>query len=130
MNKKLIIILVILIIIIVGIVIFLATKGNDKDSKKVEVTIKLTAGIPYKWVYEIENENIVKYVKQYTLKDENTNGKVGAPIYINYVFEGVNPGETTVTFKYISIVNEEDIIETKEFIMKVDELNNISLTQK
>lgn len=134
MNKKVIVAIVIVLIIIIGIVIFLLiNNGNDnveEDTKKVEVTIKITAGIPFKWVYEIEDENIIKYVKNYTLKDENVGGITGAPIYVNYVFEGINPGTTKVIFKYVSLENENDAIETKKFIMKVDEQKNISLVEE
>lgn len=134
MSKKVIITIIVVLIIIIGVIIFLLTKNGtnneESDTKKVEVTIKMTAGIPFKWVYEIEDKNIVKYVKRYTLKDENVGGITGAHIYVNYVFEGVNPGKTKVIFKCVSLENENDAIETKKFIMRVDDEKNISLIEE
>ncbi len=103
------------------------TKDKKDSSKEMEITVKLTAGIPYKWVYEIEDENIVRYKKHYTLKDENVGAISGAPVYINFVFEGVKPGKTKVTLKYINIDDENDVMEKIENIMKVDKFNNISI---
>ena len=86
----------------------------------------LNAGIPFKWEFEIEDESIAKFVKSYVVKDENTNGKVGASVYTNYVFKGLKEGKTKITFKFVSITDEK--VEKEEtHTVKVDRNKNISL---
>ena len=114
MKKIFIPIILVLILVIVGIVLFL---NKDDSSNIIELTYKTNGGVPYNWEYEIEDEAIVKFVKSYVIEDKNKNGLVGAPIYTNYVFEGVNDGVTTVTFKYVSINGEVDRVEKNK--MKV-----------
>ena len=100
MNKKIIIIvsLLLLVIIVIGVKIF-------KDDSALELTYETNGGVPFKWEYQIEDESIVEYVKLYVVKDENKNGKVGAPIYTNYVFKGLKKGTTTITFRYVNIID-------------------------
>lgn len=128
MNIK-ILVGVILIVVISGLFIILKYFGPNNSSKLLELTYKKSAGIPYNWKYEIEDENIVKYVKNYVIKNENTGGKVGAPIYTNYVFEGLREGVTTITFKLVHI-NENDIFKEEKTIVKVDKDLNISIVNE
>ena len=121
MNKKIIIIvsLLLLVIIVIGIKLF-------KDDSVLELTYETNGGVPFKWEYQIEDESIVEYVKSYVVKDENKNGKVGAPIYTNYVFKGLKKGTTTITFRYVNIIDNS--ISTEEIInIKVDSNKKISL---
>lgn len=123
MKKELFIVIIVLVVI--GMSLFFIFK--NKSSKEIEITIESTAGIPYKWVYEIEDESIVKFDRKYVIKNENTGGKVGGHIYTNYVFKGIKPGKTKVHFKYISLENENNIYKEETDILKVDNNLNISL---
>lgn len=128
MKKEFIIIGIIVLIIVLGVVIFFVTRKADTDSKKIEITIKSTAGIPYKWVCEIEDESVVELVDKYDLKQKNVElVEGGGPVYTNYVFKGLKKGKTKVHFKYINIDNENDIYEEETDILKVDDNLNISL---
>ena len=48
------------------------------------------------------------------------------PVYINYIFRGLKEGKTTITFKYINVI--DDSIEKEDKVrVKVDKHKNISL---
>ena len=127
MKKEIVTPIIFLLIIVIGLVVFFVIRKVDSDSKKIEITIKSTAGIPYKWVYEIEDESIVKFDRRFVIKDENKGGRAGGHVYTNYVFKGLKPGKTKVHFKYININNEKDIYQEETDILKVDNNLNISL---
>ena len=38
------------------------------SKKRIILTYKISAGIPFKWEFEIKDESIVKFVKQYQIK--------------------------------------------------------------
>ena len=134
MNKYILIgIIVLLIVLLIVLCLwFFVLKGNDKDnnSKVLELTYEINAGIPFKWEYEIEDESIVKFVKSYVVKDENTGAKTGASVYTNYVFEGLKEGTTTITFKTVSITSEYPDSNIEKNIVKVDKDLNISLVEE
>ena len=80
--------------------------GKHKLLKnQTEITYKKSAGIPFRWECKIKDEDIVKYVENYVLKDENVGALCGAPIYINYVFEGLKEGKTIITFQYYNFAD-------------------------
>lgn len=129
MSKKIIIgitivvaVVLLLILVLIGIIYIV-----KEDTKKLEITKEINAGIPFKWEYTIEDSSIVKCSKVYILKDENTNGKVGAPVYKNYVFKGLKEGKTTVIFKLVSITDEDYPSEEEKYNIRVDKDLNISL---
>ena len=130
MNKYILIGIIVLLIVLCFW--FFVLKGNDKDnnSKVLELTYEINAGIPFKWEYEIEDESIVKFVKSYVVKDENTGAKAGASVYTNYVFEGLKEGTTTITFKTVSITGEYPDSNIEKNIVKVDKDLNISLVEE
>ena len=116
-------------IILTIFVLFIAVKfiiPINKSSKELELTYKISAGIPFKWQYEIEDPDVVSFVKSYVVRNENKGAIVGAPIYTKYVFKGLKKGETTITFKIVSITDGTVSNEEKHKV-KVDENNNISL---
>ena len=123
MNKY---IIIGICVIVIGVLAYIFIPKSN-DSKKLELTYEINAGIPFKWVYEIENPSIVQFVESYVLKDENTNGKVGASVYRNYVFKGLKEGSTTITFKEISITDESDIVKEEKTGVRVDKDLNISI---
>ena len=105
MNKYVFLGLGLIVLIIIGIIIKIKT---DNSKKELVLNYKISAGIPFKWVYEIENPEVVEFVKSYVTRDDNKGGKVGAKVYTNYVFRGLKEGETTITFKIVSITGEHE----------------------
>ncbi len=123
MNKY---IIIGICVFVIGVLAYIFIPKTN-DSKKLELTYEKSAGIPFKWVYEIEDPTIVEFVENYVLKDENTGAKTGAPVYVNYVFKGLKEGITNVTFKLVSIDNDDDVMEKSVNKIKVDKDLNISL---
>ena len=127
MNKYLIIGIGLVLLITAGFVVLKIVNKKEESSKQLELTYEINAGIPFKWVYEIEDKSVVEFVKSYVLKDENTGGKVGASVYTNYVFKGLKEGTTTITFKIVSITGEMEDSNIEVHKVKVDKDLNISL---
>ena len=95
MNLKIAIIIIVLLVIL-GISIYILSgnnkknnnnnnsdinnniNNNDDDDKKgkVELVYKINAGIPFKWVYEIEDESIVKFEESYQIRNDNNDEMV------------------------------------------------------
>lgn len=125
MNKVYLIGLILIIMLFVPITLK-HFKTKEKQKNILELTYSINAGIPFKWEVEVEDKSIVKYVKNYVVKDENKGALVGAKVYKNYVFEGLKEGTTTIKFKYI---NFTDNIVSEEIThkVKVDENKNIIL---
>ena len=132
---KIKIIICIVIIIVVCISIFIIKHFNNKnnetikhtDTKKgrLELVYSINAGIPFKWVYEIGDEDIVQFEESYQIRNDNTDGRSGGAIDTKYVFKGIKEGTTTITFKYMNIDGtlEEEIIHH----VSVDKDNNVTL---
>lgn len=123
MNKKVIIYIITLVVLCVSV--FLLVNLLRHRNEKLEITMKSNGGVPYKWIYEIEDESIVKCVKNYVV-DSNKDID-GGYISTNYVFKGLKKGKSKVTFKYISISDNKKIDKKEEFILKVDSNKNVSL---
>ena len=135
MNTKVLIIIgIIILIAIVVLIIILPKKEEDNDNKKnlkeLEITKEINAGIPFKWEYEIKDSDIIEFSNSYVLRDDNTGGKVGASVYTNYVFKGLKAGETTITFRMVSITNEYEPTDEVVYNIKVDNELNIYLINK
>ena len=132
MNIKFFFITMIIIFITTLFIVIKKISPNSiikktKDSKKqLELTYEINAGIPFRWEFEIDDENIVEFVKSYVVRDDNVKGITGASIYTNYVFKGLKEGKTTITFKYIHFT-EGEVVKEKKHTVKVDNKNNISL---
>ena len=123
MNKHLI---TGIIFIAAGVILLIINFNNKKASKELELTYKTNGGVPYKWEYTIEDEEIVKFVKSYEVENQNTDGRVGAPIKTAYVFTGLKEGSTTITFKYVSIVDGK--VDKEEVTkVKVDKSKKITV---
>lgn len=122
MKKRLIII--ILLILILFIIIFFKVRSLFR----LELVYKNNAGIPYEWQYEIEDKDIVKLDKCYVIKDENKNGKTGAPIYTKYVFVGLKKGNTKIKFKYVNFVDKK-VIKEDVYNVKVESNKRIYLVK-
>lgn len=125
MNKKVMIgvgiILLAVLFIILRIVI-----PSTLGSKELELTYKTNGGVPYKWKYKIEDESIVKFVRTKDITSNEDKKLDGGPVYTNYIFKGLKQGKTTITFKYINIV-DGSIDKEEKITVKVDKYKNISL---
>ena len=122
------IIIVVSIIIVSGLILYFWLIPKKKNTKELELTYKINAGIPFKWEYEIEDSRVVSFVKSYVIKNENKGGIVGAPVYTNYVFKGLKEGETNIIFKFINmngIVSKEE-----KHLVKVDKDGNIMVINR
>ena len=116
--------IIFIILFIIGLILGLTACLINNEEKTLELTYNTNGGVPYEWKYEIEDKNIVEFVKSYEI--ENNNNMVGAPISTNYVFKGLKKGTTTITFKYVNII--DGTIEKEEKLnIKVDKNKNISL---
>ena len=127
--KKILIWVIPAIIIIIGViaVVIIMNIKKEDSSKQLELTYDINAGIPFKWDFEIEDPSIVEFKKSYVVSNENKGGLVGGKIVTNYVFVGKKEGVTKVTFKYVSITDEEYPPLEEEHIIRVDKDLNISL---
>ena len=124
MNSKVLIVFGVFIIVIVIFVLIKTVVLNNDSTKELELTYEINAGIPFKWEWEIENEEIAEFVKSYVVRDDNKGGIVGASVYTNYVFKGLKEGSTKITFKYVNFTTGE-VFEEKTHVVKVDKDNNI-----
>lgn len=125
MNKKILIGILVIFLIVISVAIIKFVSKND-GSKQLELTYDINAGIPFKWEVEVEDESIVKYVKNYVIEDENKGGLVGGKVSRNYVFKGLKKGTTTIVFKYVNFTDGR-VEKEEKHIVKVDKDLNISL---
>lgn len=125
-QKSVIIGIIVGIILIIGSVVLVILNPFGERNKNLEITVNTNGGVPYKWVYEIEDESVVQYVKDYVVEKNTDKNVEGGRVQINYVFKGVKPGNTKVKLKYVSIVDGS--VDTEEsYNLKVDRRNNVSL---
>ena len=96
--------IILVILFIIGLILGLIACLINNEEKTLELTYNTNGGVPYEWKYEIEDKNIVEFVKSYEIENNNNN-MVGSPISINYVFKGLKKGTTTITFKYVNITD-------------------------
>lgn len=103
--KKKTLVLVPVILIIFGVILVVSFAEN-KESRKLEVTTIINAKENYRCEVFIEDESIVKYIGNYSLneKEHFDDGKS----HINFVFEGLKVGKTTICIKCIN--TEDDTI--------------------
>ena len=124
-NKHLMILGIIAIIVLCLISILMSRKEND-ESKLLKILVKSNTGIPYKWVYKIDDDSIVKYVstKEVSSKNEPTTG--GEVVY-EYKFKGLKQGTTVITLQNVSIENEEEVLDFNIYKVRVDEHKKITI---
>lgn len=113
MQKKFLIATLIIVSLFVIFFIF-----NRDESKIIEITVN--DNNLCNWEYEINDNNVVEYVKKFSFTDDDTDEK-----FINFVFKGNMEGKTKVTLKCIN--KENELIDEKIYTMKVDKWKNISL---
>lgn len=100
------------IALISSLIVFLVIhyKGGNviSNNDELKLSYEINAGIPFRWEYEIKDPDIVRLDRSYKEYDDNTNGKVGGKVSTAYVFKGIKPGKTTITFKMVSITGEHE----------------------
>lgn len=131
MNNKIIICLIFIVIVISIVILymmFFKKSGVVSNPRELELTYEINAGIPFRWEVEVDDENIVKYVRNYVVRDDNKGGIVGASVYTNYVFEGISEGETIIRFKYVNFADNY-VSSEEEHKVKVDNDLNIYLIE-
>ena len=115
MEKKKQVILVTIIALVAVIALFVIAwfimnnKNNNgvESDKELSLVYSSNGGVPYTWEYEIDDETVLTKSNEYIVKDENRDGRVGAPVYTKYVFKGLKAGKTKLSFKYKSFVTGE-----------------------
>ena len=115
-------------LIIFGVVLVVSVYllGNSGHSNTLSLSYQTSGGVPYKWEFEISNEDIVQFVRSEEIENQNTGSIVGAPITTNYIFKGVKSGIATITFKYVS-VTDNSILKEEKHTIKVGKDKSISL---
>lgn len=98
------------------------TKPNNKTA---EVVVDIAGGIPYEWVYSIEDAKVVKY-KDMTEKSGET---MGSNTEQHYIFEGLKEGKTTIKFELKSIT-DDTVDQTKNYDVVVDKKLKVTITEK
>ena len=128
MNYKVLISLIVVLLLVGVLFAFLKhDKPKEDNPKELELTYEINAGIPFRWEYEIKDEDIVEFVRSYVVEDQNEKGALtGAPVISNYVFRGLKEGRTVITFKYVNFADNY-VSGTKEHEVIVDKDLNISL---
>lgn len=128
--NKVVIIVIVLILVGGGIVFLIRSKSNriNTNPNELELTYEINAGIPFKWQYVIEDENIIEFVKSYVVRDDNKGGIVGASVYTNYVFRGLKEGTTTITFQYVNFTDNK-VHKVKKHVVRVDDKLHVSIVK-
>ena len=125
MNKKVMIGIGLIFVAVLFVVLRIVIPSTT-GSKELELTYKTNGGVPYKWEYKIEDESVVEFVKTKDITSEKDKQLDGGPVYINYIFKGLKKGKTTITFKYVNIV-DGSVDKEEKITVKVDKYKNISL---
>ena len=104
-----------------------ATIEEHVLDNKFEIKQSMNSGVEFKWIYSIENEDIVKLV-DITEKGEDELVD-GGLVDLTYTFKALKKGRTTITFKYISL-DGTITDETRVYNISVDKNMNINIEEK
>ena len=104
-----------------------ATIEEHVVDNKFEIKQSMNSGVEFKWIYSIENEDIVKLV-DITEKGEDELVD-GGLVDLTYTFKALKKGRTTITFKYISL-DGTITDETRVYNISVDKNMNINIEEK
>lgn len=125
-RKSVIIGIIVGILLIIGSVALVILNPFGERNKNIEFTVRTNGGVPFKWEYEIEDENIVKFVKTYEREESKNTLVEGGPVYINYVFKGNKKGTTKVKLRYVNIT-DGSVAKEEVHTLKVDSKHNVTL---
>ena len=123
--KKTIITILLVFVAVITLTGCNSNKKTEPNNKTAEVVVDIAGGIPYEWVYSIEDDKIVKY-KDMTEKSGET---MGSNTEQHYIFEGLKEGKTTIKFELKSIT-DDTIDQTKNYDVVVDKNLKVTITEK
>ncbi len=118
-------IIAILLVFVAAITLTGCGSTIKPNNKTTEVVVDIAGGIPYEWVYSIEDAKVVKY-KDMTEKSGET---MGSNTEQHYIFEGLKEGKTTIKFELKSIT-DDTVDQTKNYDVVVDKNLKVTITEK
>ncbi|MBQ3142444.1 MAG: hypothetical protein IJB82_02950 [Bacilli bacterium] len=110
------------VIILFSMLLFL---NGCENADTIEFNLQTKVGDNYEWIYEIEDESILIIE---SLESELENTLNGSYTDYNFEFSALKKGVTNITFNYIDENN--DILHTMVYEIKVDALKNIKVIDK
>ncbi|MBQ4313183.1 MAG: protease inhibitor I42 family protein [Clostridia bacterium] len=105
--------------------------GCSASSKASHTAVIELSGNPstgYTWIYEMSEDNIVREVKN-EFQMPSPSDRVGAGGKFVFEFEGISPGEVTLTFSYLRTFEDNPPVKTAKYIISVDNDLNVTLTE-
>ena len=116
------------IVIVAVIVAVVVAIRHDRPSQlpqgEAEITLETNGGVPYEWVYKIEDDSIVSHVGLKTKALDSTEGGV---VEETHTFRALKEGETNIVFDYKDFVDEGEM-SLKENIYRAKVDKNLNLT--
>ena len=104
-------------------------KNIENNSKLLEIKYNLSSGIPFKWEYKIENNEICEFIKCESKGEKTKEPICGGNVETSYYFKGIKKGKTSILFKCINYADNYQI-KTDEYKILVDESLNIIISSK
>lgn len=118
-----------IIIVILTFVAYKYVKNRSLEYERTQdIILKTNGGVPYNWKCEIQDDEIVKIKNEYTVNKASKN-VTGGPVDVHYVIESKQIGNTNISCKYKSIVNDS-VASTEEYIAIVDDKLRIHIYKK
>ncbi len=115
-----------LIIILLAVLFIFFTKEKPIDKVEEEhIIVSEFGGAPFYWRYEVDNKNIAQ-LKETRVISESDEGTDGGESKIEYIFEGLKKGKTTIKFESYDFVNDE-VDETIVYEVQVDKDLNVKI---
>lgn len=99
-----------------------------KKKKNLEITYDISAGIPFRWEYEIEDTTICEFVESKSICEKAKEPICGGKVEISYIFRGLKSGKTRIIFKLINFADNY-LSRVDEYNIKVDKGNIIILSK-
>lgn len=102
---------------------------DDSDLHKIQINqnqivklkVKTNPSTGFSWITNIEEQEGIKLVDQYTEKINNDPNVVGAPVYQFYRIKGIKRGTYNLTFNYArSWETNQNPSNTKQITLKVN----------
>ena len=119
------------IVIVAVIVTVVVAIRHDRPSQlpqgTAEITLNTNGGVPYEWVYRIEDESIIEHTG---VSSKALDSNEGGAVEETHTFRALKEGETNVVFEYKSFVDEDgSIMKQNNYRVKVDKNLNITIEQ-
>ena len=103
--------IIILAVIIAAVLVLFCACSNTlqatiepaEDPEMIYIELETNPSTGYHWDYSVSDESVIGYVSTVTAEPEEQSGEemlVGAPVKETWVFEGLKPGDATITMGY------------------------------